>query len=260
MGRVDSRRDSIHVEVVVNADNGDSGVDNDALAFDRLDAHLLKRNLLSNQGRDVGLEHARSQTHDDDAEDEDAEGRVWLVEDGGGSRSSEDHMADFGDDDSDENGVEAAEIRVGNPGTEEGRHVYPERVERGQREGDLLAHAQGAGLRVRVVGVEGHSGGCGALLGDEVGVDLHAAVVRHALNQLDKGDGVNAPWDWGGHALQREHLLLGGEAVALRGRVTEVAVLHGRLALVVEVRGRRVVALAQVGGVLALRVARVVDH
>lgn len=64
------------VEPVVDTGDSDGGVDNDALVTTGLHAHLLLGNLLGDEWRDVGLECSRSETHDDETENEDTKSSV----------------------------------------------------------------------------------------------------------------------------------------------------------------------------------------
>jgi hypothetical protein len=239
------------VKVVVDAGHGNGGVDNNALALDDLDAHLLLRHLLGNEGRNVGLEGTSSGTHDEDTEDKDTKGRVGLVEDRWRRRGNENQVTNLSNNDRVQNGLEAAEVGVGDPGSEERADVDPKGVEGGQRKGNLLAHVEGTGDGLGIVWVKGGTGWGGSWLGDEVGVDGNGSVVRHALDQLDKGNGVDSPWDGGGHTAQRLQLLLGGE-VGGAVRVAHIRVLHASLALRDEVGGGSSVVE---GRLLALRVA-----
>jgi hypothetical protein len=248
---------SLHVEVVVDTGDSDGGVDDDTLALLNLDAHLLLRNLLGDQGRNVGLEGTRSESHDEDTEDKDTEGSVGLLEDGGGRGGNEDEVTNLGDNDRVDNGLEATEVGVSDPGSEERANVDPECVEGCEREGDLLAHTKGTSNGLGTAGVRGGSGGRLERLGNEVGVDGNGTVVGHALYKLDKGNGVDPPRDRGGHTAQGRELLIGGERLVLAGIVTDIAVLEAGLALRDEVgRGTSVVE----GRVLALRVTRAVDE
>jgi hypothetical protein len=213
--------------------------------------------LLGDEGRNVGLESTGSGSHDEDTEDEDTERRVGLVEDRRGGGGNEDKMTNFGDNDRVDNGLEATKVGIGNPGSEKRADVDPERVEGGQREGNLLAHVEGTGDSLSIAGVKGSSSSCSPWLSDEVGVDGNGSVVGHALYELDKGNGVDPPWDLGRHTAESEELLVGGKRVILAGRVADIGVLDTGLALREEVRGCTSLVESRV---LALGVTRVVKH
>jgi hypothetical protein len=248
---------SLHVKVVVDTGDSNGGIDNDALALLDLDAHLLLGNLLGNQGRNVGLEGTRSESHDENTEDKDTQGSVGLVENRGSRGSNEDDVTYFGDNDRVDDCLEATEVGVGNPGSEERADVDPESVEGGERESNLLAHAQGTRNGLITAGVQGSSGGRGPFLGDEVGVDGYGTVVGHALYKLDEGDGVDPPRNGGRHTAQGRELLVGGKRLALAGIVADIAVLEAGLALRDEVGGGTRVVESRV---LALGIARAVDE
>jgi hypothetical protein len=57
---------------VVNSALGNGGVDDNAFSglFNCLDEHFVRGKLLSNQRRNIGLETASTDTHDDETEDE----------------------------------------------------------------------------------------------------------------------------------------------------------------------------------------------
>lgn len=65
------------------------------------------------------------------------------------------------------------------------------------------------------MGIDGSSSSRGRGLGDEVGVDGSGTVVGHALAQLDKGNGVNLPWNAGGNSTQSAQFFFGGEVLAI---------------------------------------------
>ena len=239
------------VEPVVDTGGSDGRVDNDELALLLDNVEGLFGKLFHDERGNVGLESTRAKTSDEQTEDEDAERSVGLVHDGGGSRDDENGVTDFSDEDRVEDGLVTTEILVGNPGTEQGADVDPERVEGGQGEGNLLAQAEGTGLGVIAGGVDGSTGaGSDALafgveltLVDEVGVDDDGTVVRHALAQLDETNGEDLQGDLLGHTAQGAHLLLGGEVIPVGG---QVAFLESGLALGEKVGGR--------GGAMGLRV------
>lgn len=154
-------------------------------------------------------------------------------------------MANFGNQDRVDNGLEATEVGVGDPSTEERADVDPEGVEGGQTEGDLLAHVEGTGLSLSIAGVGSSTSGGGERPGDVVGVHGDGTVVTHTLNQFDKGNleavSVNLsramqmaiaysedlPWNPGRDTGQRSKLLLSGKVVA----ISQVRVLESSLAL-----------------------------
>lgn len=183
---------------------------------------------------------------------------MGLVENRGGSRDDEDGVTDFSDEDRVEDGLVATKVLVGNPGAEKRTDIDPERVEGGQREGNLLAQAKGTRLSFGAVGVDGSTGRGGggvavfveAALVDEVGVDDDSTVVRHALAQLYETNGEDLPGDLLGNTAQRAHLLLGREVIPVGG---QVAFLESGLALGEEIGWRRVCVSLWV---LALRIAR----
>lgn len=176
------------VEPVVDTGNGDSRVDDDALALLRLDAHALLGNLLGDEGRNVGLECSGSETHDDESENEDAERGVCLGQNGRGRGGNQDDVADLSNEDGVEDGLVATEVGVGNPCSEQRADVDPERVERGQTECDLLPEAEGTRLGVVAGRVDSGTGWRLQWLGDEVGVDGNGTIVRHALYEFNESD------------------------------------------------------------------------
>lgn len=242
------------VEVVVDAGDGDSRVNNDTLAVLLLNAHALFRDLLGNQGRNVGLERSRTKTHDENTDNECTQSAIRLVKNRGNRRDRENDVTDFSDNNRVDNGLEATEISISNPSTEKRTAVDPEGIEGGQGEGDLLAHAQSTRLSIVAAGVEGGTGWGFARLGDEVGVDRNGSIVGHALDQFDKGNGVDSPGNGSRNAPQGAELLVSGEVFAI---LADVAILQGRLAFRMQIGGR--VGVVE-GGVLALRVARTVDE
>lgn len=210
------------VEPVVDAGGGDSRVNNDASGATGLNTHLLLGNLLGNEGSNVGLESSSSETHDDETENEDTESSVGVLEDRGGGGSDKDNVTDFSNKDRVENSLETTKVGVGNPCTEKGADVDPEGVEGSQAEGNLLAHAQGTGLGLRIVGVGGSASRSREGLGDVVGVYSNGTVVTHTLDQLDKGNLVNGvsvaltcSWSEEKHTVKIFHGILAGT----RGRV-----------------------------------------
>lgn len=177
------------VEPVEDTRSGNSRVDNDALTLCVcLDTHTLLGNLFGNKGRDVGLEGTSSEPHDNQTNDESCEGAVGLGQDRWCRGSDKDDMTNFSDDDRVDNGLEATEIGISNPSTEERAAVDPESIERGKTESDLLSHAKSTWLGFVIMGIQGSAGGCFERLSDVVGVDGDGTVVRHALDQLNKGN------------------------------------------------------------------------
>jgi hypothetical protein len=244
------------VEVVVDAGNGRGGVDNDALALDRLNAHLFLGNLLGNEGRNVGLKSTSAGTHDQDTENKDAESSIGFIENRGSRRGDENQVTNLGKNDRVDNRLVATEIGIGDPGTKEGADVDPESVESGEGKGNLLAHVERTRNSFCIVGVERSTSRSRARLRNKVGVDGDSSIVGHALNKLDKGNGVNAPWNRSGHTAKSLELLVGGE-VGGRVAVGNVGVLKTSLALAELVGGRT--SLVKLG-VCALRVTRAVDE
>lgn len=97
-------------------------------------------------------------------------------------------MANFSNNDGDDNGLVTTEVGISDPGTEKRAAVDPEGVEGGQREGDLLSLTKGTRLGIVGVGVEGSTSGSDQRLCDEVGVDGNCSIVGKTLYKLDKGD------------------------------------------------------------------------
>jgi hypothetical protein len=244
------------VEVVVDTGDGRGGVDNDALALHHLDAHLFLGNLLGNEGRNVGLECTSTCAHDEDTENKNAESSIGLVENRGSRRGDENQVTDLSKNDGIDNRLVATEIGVGDPGTKQGADVDPESIESGQRKGNLLAHVERTRNGFGIVGVEGSTSGSWARLGNEIAVDGHGSIVGHALNKLDKGNGVDAPWNRSGHTAKSLELLVGGE-VSGRVAVADVGILKTSLALAELVGGRTSLVELRV---VALRVTRAVNE
>lgn len=243
------------VKVIVDAGHGDGRVDNDALSLDSLYAHLFLRNLLGNEGRNVGLKSTSTGTHDQDSENKDAERSAGLVEDRGSRRSNEDNVTDFSNNDRVENRLEATEVGIGDPGSKEGADVDPKGVESGEGKGNLLAHVERTGNGFGIIGVQGSTSGSRPGLGNEVAVDGNGSIIGHALNQLDKRNSVDAPWNRCRHTAKGAQLLLSGE-VGSTVTVANVAVLKASLALAELVGGGTSVVKL---GVLALRITRAVN-
>lgn len=236
------------VKPVVDTGDSDGGINNNTLGAASLDAHLLLRNLLRNERGDIGLESSSSETHDNESENENTKGSVRVGQNGRSSGGDEDQVTDFSDQDRVEDGLEATEVGVGNPGSEKRADVDPEGVECGQREGDLLAHVESTGLGLSIIGVEGRSRGGSEWLGNEVGVYSNGSVVTHTLNKLDESNlkmksmsvphvlcmtiaySEDLPWDPCGHTTERGKLLISGEVIS----AVDVAVLERGLALGVE--------------------------
>lgn len=104
------------IEPVVDSGNGSGMVDNHALA--RLggdDFQLVERHLFRNQGRDVGLETSRSDTHDDNSYSKSADGRIGVVEHRRDRGNDKYNVSDDGDYNSNPDSAEASEVSVGNP-------------------------------------------------------------------------------------------------------------------------------------------------
>ena len=109
---------------------------------------LLAGHLLGDERRDVWLEAAGSDTHDDDADDESAESAVRMRNHTGSRRRDQDDMTSDGNQDRHPNSVEATEIRVGNVSTEKRDEVDPELIEGSKTRGGLLAETESARLRL----------------------------------------------------------------------------------------------------------------
>jgi hypothetical protein len=104
------------IEPVVNACGSDSRIHDDALPIAGFDAHLFLRNLFGDKGRDVGLESAGSETHNEQSDDEGRKSAVWLIQNIRGRRGHEDNVTNFSNDDGINDGVETSKVGVGNPG------------------------------------------------------------------------------------------------------------------------------------------------
>lgn len=136
-----------HVEVQEDAGDGDSGIANDALASLLVDndTKLGSPVLLSDQGRDVRLESASAETKSDDTQDEGGNSLASVEHDWQSGDDKQD-VADDGEANGEENGVEASEVLIGNDGTHDGSGVGPESIEGADTSGSLLAHTQSTGL------------------------------------------------------------------------------------------------------------------
>jgi hypothetical protein len=82
---------------------------------------------------------------------------------------------------------------------------------------------------------------------------LHTSIVGHALDEFDKGDGVDPPRNAGTNTFKSSKLLLCGETLV----VTEIALLYSSFTLREE-EGRRISVVKR--GVLALRITRGIDE
>lgn len=196
------------VEVVVDTSDGDGGVNDDTLAISLHDLELVSLQLFNDQRRDVWLEGTSSESHDEQTNNEASQRTLLVIENRRDGRDDENDVTDFSDDDRVEDSLVASEVGVGNPGSKKGAAVDPESVEGGQGESDLLAHSESTGLSILVAGVQSSTGGGRPLLGDEVGVDLDTSIVRHALDELNEGDGVDPPRNGGADSSKRGKLLL----------------------------------------------------
>jgi hypothetical protein len=108
-----------HVVPVEHASGSLRRVDEDLDALlVSLDGELVRGDLLSDERTNVRLEHARSETHDDDGESKDTDGSVGLGDNRGSGGGDEDNMADEGDGDGNADGLVTTPVRIGNPGTE----------------------------------------------------------------------------------------------------------------------------------------------
>lgn len=243
-----------HVEVVVDAGQGDSGIDDDTLSVDGGDAHPVLGDLLGNEGGNVGLETSGSETHDDQSDHEAAQGAVGIVHDLGDGGNGQDDVAEHSNADGVEDGLETTEVGIGDVGSEQRQDIGPEGVEGGDVEGNLLAETETTGLGFVAAWVEGSTGGSWPLLGDEVGDESRDTIPGHALDEFDEGNGVDLPVETGGDTLEGPQLFLGGDIVSRV--VAEIAVLQSGLALGRKERWRGDEVSFRV---LALGVARGID-
>lgn len=115
---------------MVNTGLGDRWVDNNTLAgLESLDDQGLNWNLLNNEWRNVWLETTGSETHDNDAEDENTHGGIWLGDDWWDGRDNQNNVTDNGDGDRDTDGLVATPVLISHVCGEEWNGVNPERVE-----------------------------------------------------------------------------------------------------------------------------------
>lgn len=178
---------------------------------------------------------------------------MGVVHNGGGSGNGEDDMADDSGEDRVHDGLETAQVGVGNISAKQRNQVDPKLVEGRQASGGLGAHAEGTGLSIVGRGVECFAGSSARVrLGDEVDENLGGAVVRKTLDQLDKGNGESLEGDLLAYAAEGDKLLLGGDGEV----VVEVLALVDRSAIV---DGGQL-GLVGVDGEGALGVAAAVDQ
>ena len=122
--------------------------------------------LLSNEGRNIGLESTSAETKNDNTKDEGTNG-LSAGQDGGDGRNNKQDMADDGEGNSNEDGIEATKVLIGNNGTcvksdscfsagirkqrltENGGCVGPERVESIDTKRSTLAHSKRTWLTIR---------------------------------------------------------------------------------------------------------------
>lgn len=138
-----------HVEVKVDAGDGDGRVHDDALALLRRgDVHLGLSVLFSDQRRNVGLETTSSDTHHNHTNDHARERTARVHNNLGRSRDDEEDVSDNGNEDRVLNRLQTTKILIGNVGTHERHGVGPERVEGGDTGGCALSHTERARLAV----------------------------------------------------------------------------------------------------------------
>lgn len=110
---------NVDTEVEVEEDTGvgDGRVDDDTLALADLNAHAGILVLLSQQGRDVGLEETSTNAETQETDDEGSERRVRLDDDGGGRGGDEDNVGNGRDTNGQVKSPETTHAGIGNPGT-----------------------------------------------------------------------------------------------------------------------------------------------
>jgi hypothetical protein len=197
---------------IVNSGDGDCRIDNDPLAlFLGPDVEPRGGDLLSDQGRDIGFETTRANSHDDEPDNEGSHGGVRMGDDMRGGRSCQNDVASNSDEDRDPNGPETAKIGVGYIGAKKRNQVDPELIECRQSSRSSLAIAQRTGLGIRSVWIHWFaSRGAGIWLLDEVDKDLHGSIVGQALDQFDKGNGEGLERNVVRHSSKSTKLFLGG--------------------------------------------------
>lgn len=113
------------VEEHENVLDGDVGVLNDSFAgLQNLNGGLGLGHLVGNQRRDVGLDTSGTDTNDDDGDNK-AGQRGVLGSDGGKRGDEQDENTNHHDHTEHANGKVLSEESVGDPGTEDRRHVTP---------------------------------------------------------------------------------------------------------------------------------------
>jgi hypothetical protein len=105
------------VEVEEYTGVGHSGIDNDTLAIADLDAHLCVLILVSEEGRDVGLEETGSDAENEETDDEGAESGILADNDSGRRSSDEDDVGACRDGNGNVESEETTELGICNPGT-----------------------------------------------------------------------------------------------------------------------------------------------
>ena len=114
------------VEVHVDLLRGHDGVDDDTLARLRVaDEQLVALVLLSDERRDVRLETASTDTHNDDRDDEARKRGIGTLDDAGDGGDDKQHMTDHGNCNRDADSLVTTPARVGNVRTEKGNDIDP---------------------------------------------------------------------------------------------------------------------------------------
>lgn len=142
-GTADGAAVDEEVKVYVNPGRCCGRVDNLLLSvFPHAYVGLLIFVLLGNQGRDVTLEAASAETHDDETDSEDTDGDVWLDDDSGDRRHDENDMANESNEVGVLDCVVTTPVLISKPGAAERRNVRPELVEHCQAGRCALAHVE----------------------------------------------------------------------------------------------------------------------
>jgi hypothetical protein len=131
------------VEDHVDAGDGDRRVDDNALASLLVGAndHLASLVLIRNQGSNVGLDTASSETNDNDSSDKATKTSASLKSNGDGGQGKDEETEDVNTTE-DNDGVVLSEVLISDDGTENGRDVAPELEEGGETSGSLVSHAE----------------------------------------------------------------------------------------------------------------------
>lgn len=137
------------VEIMVNSALSDCWIVDDALAGGQLfHDHLLERDLLGDQGRDVGLERACADAHNDQTDQESGERVVWVSDDRWDGRDHKDDMTGDSNSQGNANGLVAAKIFICDIGTEKGDKIHPELIKGSDTSGGTLMHIERSRLSI----------------------------------------------------------------------------------------------------------------